>query len=387
MLRILRREKLISLAAAAVAALTVAPLLLASSSTFAAPAKRGANADADLVSVARIPGFTTPAVQEASILLYAGKAPAQCVKKPIDALPADERDASLISCMLHEKYAADPAAQTLATDLYDATGSVAGLGEPEVMNGGYRGMIKLLPQLPTGAHRKHLEWVVRAMRDYDAFFTALVAPSSPAPAAAAAATPAARPVPTAAPRAASSPSSIPAASPALRFRWKHLSLRFVRSAAPKRTPSAYAVGWSVTYNVRGSLLTTAAGVSETLFHEIFHLNDFDHGGWSTRALADDYAAILTRCPTRTRACLAPYAPGTTTVRGGTYYAFQPNNGDSIHEYAAELALRYFKEHAELAATGKLSRPAFKCGAPENARAYRALADEFFAGIDKTGPCT
>jgi len=51
-----------------------------------------------------------------------------------------------------------------------------------------------------------------------------------------------------------------------------------------------------------------------------------------------------------------------------------------------IALRYYKEHRELAATGKLSRPAFKCGAPENARAWRALVDEFFAGLNRTGEC-
>ena len=43
-------------------------------------------------------------------------------------------------------------------------------------------------------------------------------------------------------------------------------------------------------------------------------------------------------------CLAPFAPNDTKVRAtGTYYAFQPNNGDAVHEYAAELAVRYFKE--------------------------------------------
>jgi hypothetical protein len=206
--------------------------------------------------------------------------------------------------------------------------------------------------------------VAEATRDFDELFASLGLGAAASPA---------------------SPTAAAGAPPA--FRWRGLALRFVRSVA-KRTPSAYAYGWTVTYNVRGSLLTSAAGVRETLFHEIFHLNDFAHGDWSARALADDYAAILARCQPHqlSRACLAPYAPGTTTVRGGTYYAFQQNNGDSVHEYAAELALRYYKEHRELAATGKLARPAFKCGAAENARAWQALVDEFFAGVDRTGAC-
>ena len=87
-------------------------------------------------------------------------------------------------------------------------------------------------------------------------------------------------------------------------------------------------------------------------------------------------------------CLAPYAPNDTKVRAtGTYYAFQPNNGTGVHEYAAELAVRYFREHTQLRAVGKLDRPAFKCGPPENARAWQALVDEFFAGRDLVPPCT
>jgi hypothetical protein len=220
------------------------------------------------------------------------------------------------------------------------------------MDGGYRGAIRLVPQLPTGQYRQHLQRVSEATRQFDEFFAALTGVGGEAPA----------------------------------YRWRGLRLRFVRSIA-KRTPSAYAQGWSVTYNVRGSLLHSAQGVRDTLFHEIFHLNDEDHGDWSTKALTADYDAIVARCgPKLTRACLAPYAPNSTTVRGGTYYAFQPNNGATVHEYAAELAVRYYHEHLELAASGKLARPAFKCGTPENARTWKALVDEFFAGVDRTGPC-
>jgi hypothetical protein len=170
------------------------------------------------------------------------------------------------------------------------------------------------------------------------------------------------------------------------YRYKQLTIQFVRSVK-KRTPSAYATGWSITHNVNGSLLTSERGVRETYFHELFHLNDFDHGDWSAKTLAKDYAAIVKKCGTSSK-CLAPYAPNDTKVRAtGTYYAFQPNNGNGVHEYAAELALRYFKEQTEMATQKKLSRKAFKCGPAENARAWQALVDEFFAGRDLVPACS
>jgi len=132
--------------------------------------------------------------------------------------------------------------------------------------------------------------------------------------------------------------------------------------------------------------TRSTGVRETYFHELFHLNDFDHNDWSKQRLAKDYAAIVKQCGTRVT-CLEPYAPNTTKVRAtGTYYAFQPNNGDGVHEYAAELAVRYWKEQSEMLSAGKLSRRAFKCGTPENARSWKALIDEFFGGRDLTPAC-
>ena len=99
---------------------------------------------------------------------------------------------------------------------------------------------------------------------------------------------------------------------------------------------------------------------------------------------------MTKCGTtgvKAARCLAPYAPNATKVRAtGTYYAFQTNNGDPVHEYAAELAVRYFREQAEVRDTGRLRGRAFKCGTPENARAWQALVDEFFAGRDLVPAC-
>lgn len=245
-------------------------------------------------------------------------------------------------------YANDPKAAAIARALHTDHGHVATAGTEEHMDGGYRGTIHLVPELPIKRYRRHLEWVAAAMADFDALFASFPTPP--------------------------------------KFRYKRLTFYFVRSIG-KRTPSAYATGWTVTHNVNGSLLTSARGVRETYFHELFHLNDFDHGNWSQKTLGKDYAEIVKKCGTKST-CLAPYAPNTTKVRAtGTYYAFQPNNGSGVHEYAAELALRYYKEQTAMRTAGKLARPAFKCGPPENARAWQALVDEFFAGHDLVPPCT
>jgi hypothetical protein len=258
--------------------------------------------------------------------------------------------------MLAQRYAADPRAAAIAGELYRATGDLAATGEVEDMDGGYRGTIHLVPALPIGRYRGHLAWVRAATADFDDFFAALDAHA-------------------------------PAGAPARHYRWRDLDIRFIRSVG-KRTPSAYALPWTVSYNVVGSLLTSATGVRETLFHEIFHMNDAAHGEWSGTALRADYDAIVARCGTTRAAtpCLARYAPGYTKVRGGTYYAFQQHNGDPVHEFGAELALRYYLEQRQVIHAGKLAAPAFKCGPPENARAWTALVDEFFGGRDLVPAC-
>ena len=264
--------------------------------------------------------------------------------------PTTKSSCADIECLITDAYAKDEDAQKMALGLYRDLGHVAGVGPEEVMDGGYRGKIKLVPQLPTGEYRKHLEWAVTSLAAIDAFFAELFPKQS-------------------------WPS----------YRWRGLSLRFVRSPG-KRTPSAYAFDWVIEYNVNGSLLTSQAGVLETFVHELFHLNDFDHGDWSVKTLQTDYDAIVRKCGTKAK-CLAPYAPNTTKVRAtGTYYAFQPNNGNGVHEYAAELAVRYFREQAQMMRDKKLARPAFKCGPAENARAWDALVNEFFGGRDLVPGC-
>jgi hypothetical protein len=263
-----------------------------------------------------------------------------------------------VLCLLEDRYRSDAKAKPIALALYRDLGHVAGVGPEEIMDGGYRGKIRLVPQYPTGKHRKHLIWTHDAFRAIDDFFTRLYAKQTDAPS----------------------------------YRWRGLQLRFVRSVG-KRTPSAYAMGWLVAYNVEGTLLTTPRGVLETMFHELFHSNDGAHKDWSARTLQADYDAIVKKCGATSLAklaqlnrCLEPFAPNTTKVRGGTYYAFQPNNGNGVHEYAAELAVRYWKEHLQMLDQGKLAKPAFKCGGDENARSWKALVDEFFAGRDLVPAC-
>jgi hypothetical protein len=89
-----------------------------------------------------------------------------------------------------------------------------------------------------------------------------------------------------------------------------------------------------------------------------------------------------KCGTNT-ACLTPYTPNETQVRGGTYYSFVPGNG--VGEYAAELALRYYREQRAVLRHLPKVKP-FKCGPPENAAAWAAMRDEFFAGIDVVPAC-
>jgi hypothetical protein len=264
----------------------------------------------------------------------------------------DERDRA--HCLLFARFEGDRDAARLATDLFDATGDVAGVEVEHEMDGGFRGSIHIVPEVPSGRYRRHLAWVTEAVGDFDAFFAAIHAPAE------------------------------------VRYRVHPIAFRFFRSVG-RATPSAYAGGWEVAYNVSGSLFVSADAARETLFHEIFHLNDAGHGDWSAAHLRAIFDSIVARCGTR-MACLRPYAPGDTTVKGGTYYAFQPDNGDTVHEYAAELATRWYLEQRAALRVSALhglrpARPPFKCGPEENRRAWDALVTEFFGGADLVPACT
>src|SRR6185295_16752608 len=94
-------------------------------------------------------------------------------------------------------------ARTVA--LWEATGNVAGVEVEQEMNGGFRGQIHIVPEVPSGKHRRHLGWVDGASRDFDGFFEGLA----------------------------------PAASAPIRYRHRPLAYRFFRSVG-RTTPSAYA---------------------------------------------------------------------------------------------------------------------------------------------------
>ncbi len=287
-------------------------------------------------------------VRRARSLMFLGDPPAEAETCGARATEADE-----IRCLLALHYGSDKQAAKAAIALYDEAGTVCGLLPARTMDGGWRGMLKLVPHRPVGHHRRHLQWQLGAAEDFNQWFAALHRDQTA--------------------RA--------------RYRWQPLELRFFRSVG-RTTPSAYADDWTISYNVSGSLHGSDNAVRETMFHEIFHLNDRDHGDWSERALTPIYDSIVARCTNKWRkldtACLKPYAPHHVMVRGGTYYAFQPGNG--VWEYAAELATRYYFEHREIFAGRPLAKPAFKCGPEDNARSWKLLADEFFGGIDHVPPC-
>lgn len=271
------------------------------------------------------------------------------VARALELLPSDAgvpTDAG-IADVLRAGLASDADAVKVALELYAHTGDVVGVLAEQDMEGGYRGTIHLMPQLPTGASRKHLEYVALALSDFDSFFAALEQRTG-------------RPV---------------------KYRWRGLELRFFRSLR-KRTPAAFAQGWAVAYNVNGTLNGSAGAVRDLLFHELFHLNDADHSTWSSTALSALYERIVKRCGVTTT-CLTPYAPDPLIVHGGTYYSFMPGNG--VQEYAADLALRYSREQRAALAGKSVAHP-FKCGPQENAAAWKLLVEEFFAGADAVPEC-
>ncbi len=269
-----------------------------------------------------------------------------------EGLPdAEERanDESRIRCLLSARFSRDNMARDMALTLYETLGSVTGVITEHVMDGGFRGEIRLVPELPILQFRRHLQWVKTSFSEMDWFFAELDKKRSP-----------------------NTKSS---------YRYKALALRFLRSVG-RTTPSAYAIDWEVAYNVSGSLHANVDAVRETIFHEVFHLNDSAHGRWSQKALTSIVDGILAECGQKT-ACLTPYAPGATMVRGGTYYAFHKGNG--VWEYAAELATRYYTEHRTLLRGETLKKPPFKCQRPQNLMAWNVLVEEFFK-VDLTPPC-
>jgi hypothetical protein len=316
-----------------------------------------ASQSAELLDAAPAPdpaveAASAPTFDELVTILFAERTTSAPILAACPAsLPADAR----IRCLYDERYKGDPKAASIAHELYVKWRVVAGVEVAHTMDGGYRGMIRIEPAVPVGENRHHLEWVAGAIRDFDTFFAELersrIAQGRPG-------------------------------SSRRPYRFQPITLRFMRSVAA-RTPAAYAHDWEVAYNFVGTLNVSAEAVRETMFHEVFHLNDAAHGNWSPSALGAVFDAVVKKCGTAIP-CLEPYTPNGTIVRGGTYYSFQPGNG--VAEYAAELALRYYRE--QRAALRSLpSVKAFKCGPPENGRAWALMRDEFFGGADAVPACS
>ena len=311
-----------------------------------------AHAAAPREAVPEVAAPLEPTFDELLATLFAERASSANI---VVACPVSLAGDARVRCLYDERYKGDAKAASLAHELYVKWRVVAGVEVAHTMDGGYRGMIRIEPAVPVGENRHHLEWVAGAIRDFDTFFTELEN---------------ARKAPFTSNRARPKP-----------YRFQPITLRFMRSVGA-RTPAAYAHDWDIAYNFVGTLNISADAVRETMFHEVFHLNDAAHGGWSTGALGSVFDAVAKKCGTRI-ACLEPYTPNETIVRGGTYYSFQPGNG--VTEYAAELALRYYREQRAALRNLPKVKP-FKCGPPENAKTWALIRDEFFGGVDAVAAC-
>src|SRR5512139_1164343 len=103
----------------------------------------------------------------------ASGAPRVLVEEARKLFPTAPKSCTDIACMIEDAYADDTKAKAHALALFQDVGDVAGVGPEEVMDGGYRGKIHLVPQLPKGKYRQHVEWVATARKAIDAFFVQL----------------------------------------------------------------------------------------------------------------------------------------------------------------------------------------------------------------------
>jgi hypothetical protein len=264
-----------------------------------------------------------------------------------EACPVTLDEVSRVRCLISLRYADENESKKLALTLYEETGSLAGLLPEETNQDGKGKKIQLKPARPIGRNKEHLQWILDAMRDYARFLQELNKRAS-------------RPV---------------------LMRDRPLDFRFFYTEEGG-TPSAFAVGRNVGYNLNGTVNVHAEAVRDTLFHEIFHLNDVWQDNFSARLLAPIEMRILERCKNNVK-CLGPYAPTDTTMNGKPYAFIDGGNGK---EYAAELALRYFREQRLMIDGKPLPIPAFKCGPAENQEALTLMTDTFFGGVDLVPAC-
>jgi hypothetical protein len=298
------------------------------------------------------PEETAISAPDASLLLYPESKDDDLRRKELEACKVGN-DSARIICLLERRYP-NKKDSDLFVALYKTVGAVAGVELAHTRKVGYRGVIQFVPEPPIGAYHQQLIWVLEGFTDIDAMLRSLET----------------------------------TAKKALPFRWTDLELKFYRTVK-RKTPNAYATRWEMAYNVVGSMFKSQAVVTETLFHEIFHMNDEEHGAWSEKFLNKSYLKILKECAVKGKKlpdtkCLTPYSPGTVKVTGGTYYSFQP--GNDVREYAAELALRYYQEQHAYWKEDKKKPTPFKCMTQDNADNWKLFVDEFFLGVDLVPAC-
>src|SRR2546430_7545272 len=84
-------------------------------------------------------------------------------------------DAPKTRCLVRWRFGGDSEAARIAEDLFVRHGHVAGVAEPFFLEGGFRGRVQIVSELPVAKERRHLAWVAAAMDDESEFFDALEA--------------------------------------------------------------------------------------------------------------------------------------------------------------------------------------------------------------------
>lgn len=340
-------SKLVVVVALIVSALSFACGGIKRKTAMRGPAADGGDARTDFRPTAWetfSPAVEAPRRRVVQDLLCAATRPDVCEGSCLSLAPHDAAH-----CALDLAYADDEEARALARDLLTLTGAVPGLEQGSQIDAGYLGHVPIEPLLPVGPYRQHLAWLRDAIVEIERVFAG-VAQAAPKP---------------------------------VLFRTRPYGFRFFKTQEPS-FPSAYAQDGIVGYNVAGPLHDSQENVTSTLLHELFHLNDEGRGQWSQSALAGLLDQIVASCD-GDHDCLARFAPSDDRVPGGTFYPFDSRTRD-VREYAAEIALRWFREQRAMLDGARLPGPPFKCAADENAHAWGAVVEEFFGGLDLTGEC-
>lgn len=269
----------------------------------------------------------------------------------LGACPEALGAARQVECLLGFRFGSDPDALALALALYREKGTLAGVDARASIESFHGREEPLFPALPLGSQRYHLAWIRSSLESFDALLGAVAAR---------------------------------AAKPVF-FEPRPTGVVFFRTAAPAY-PSQYSLDDIIGYNLVGPLQADPRDMRETLFHELFHLNDSRDDLWSERVLRSLFDSLVARC-SGDHDCLTPFAPHDTVVPDGTYYAFDEASGN-VREYAAEVAVRYLVESESALSGEERARwgSPFKCRTEENRTAWSLIVAEFFGDVDLTADC-